>query len=302
MCNEIIAEDKSIISSDSRYCERCIRIVKAQRSKELARAAAEQAMQEAELKRQATQLKRLAAQREKRREERERRIELGQRVFEEKKYSLDYCRQSIESDGLDSFAINAKIGIKLKRNERLYYIGGDSQIDLNTKIKLITTNQRLFFILDDHPIFPISDSCEFISIKEGLVSKPISGIIYIDPPYHSEDYRSWHVKLHFDNGKVILLNFNTVQTSRMFYTILSELIDRVNDPIQEECLSLERQRIPDEVKIVVWRRDGGSCVKCGNKENLEFDHIVPVSKGGSNTIRNIELLCEKCNRTKGKSI
>jgi hypothetical protein len=64
----------------------------------------------------------------------------------------------------------------------------------------------------------------------------------------------------------------------------------------------QRPAIPEEVRIAVWRRDGGKCAKCGNRENLEYDHIIPISKGGSNTVRNIELLCEKCNREKKDNI
>ena len=64
----------------------------------------------------------------------------------------------------------------------------------------------------------------------------------------------------------------------------------------------ERTRIPEEVRIAVWRRDQGRCARCGSRENLEYDHIVPVSKGGSNTARNIELLCQDCNRAKGNRI
>lgn len=64
----------------------------------------------------------------------------------------------------------------------------------------------------------------------------------------------------------------------------------------------ERLPIPDDVKMFVWQRDGGRCVQCGTQENLEYDHIIPVSKGGSNTARNIQLLCEKCNRSKGPNI
>ncbi len=60
--------------------------------------------------------------------------------------------------------------------------------------------------------------------------------------------------------------------------------------------------IPDDVKDAVWRRDEGRCVKCKSNERLEFDHIIPVSKGGSNTKRNVQLLCEKCNREKGAEI
>ncbi|MBU4361271.1 HNH endonuclease [bacterium] len=64
----------------------------------------------------------------------------------------------------------------------------------------------------------------------------------------------------------------------------------------------DSRRISDKVKREVWRRDEGKCVQCGSRERLEYDHIIPISKGGSNTVRNIELLCEKCNREKSGNI
>jgi hypothetical protein len=67
-------------------------------------------------------------------------------------------------------------------------------------------------------------------------------------------------------------------------------------------IKFQRIPIPEDVRIFVWRRDQGRCARCGSKDNLEFDHIIPVSQGGSNTTRNIELLCEKCNRSKSDSI
>jgi hypothetical protein len=66
--------------------------------------------------------------------------------------------------------------------------------------------------------------------------------------------------------------------------------------------SPRRERIPDDVRMFVWQRDEGRCFKCGARERLEFDHIIPVVEGGSNTARNIQLLCEICNRQKGKCI
>lgn len=70
----------------------------------------------------------------------------------------------------------------------------------------------------------------------------------------------------------------------------------------ERVSSARRERIPQAVRLFVWQRDDGKCVRCGNTEKLEFDHIIPVAKGGSNTERNIQLLCEACNRSKGAKI
>jgi hypothetical protein len=64
----------------------------------------------------------------------------------------------------------------------------------------------------------------------------------------------------------------------------------------------KRQAIPNDVKMLVWRRDHGRCVECGSNEALEYDHIIPVAMGGSNTERNLQLLCEPCNRRKGASL
>lgn len=74
----------------------------------------------------------------------------------------------------------------------------------------------------------------------------------------------------------------------------------INDTTKNEPNT--RKRIPENVRHEVWRRDEGKCVKCSSRRNLEFDHIIPVAEGGSNTARNIELLCEEHNRSKGKKV
>lgn len=42
----------------------------------------------------------------------------------------------------------------------------------------------------------------------------------------------------------------------------------------------KRRSIPTKTKQDVWQRDKGKCAECGSKEKLEYDHIIPVSKGG----------------------
>jgi hypothetical protein len=63
-----------------------------------------------------------------------------------------------------------------------------------------------------------------------------------------------------------------------------------------------RQPIPQDVKMFVWQRDSGRCVECGSQQELEYDHIIPLAMGGSNTDRNMQLLCAPCNRRKGATL
>lgn len=64
----------------------------------------------------------------------------------------------------------------------------------------------------------------------------------------------------------------------------------------------KRPPIPREVADAVWRRDGGRCVYCGATENLQYDHIIPFSKGGATNLENLQLLCQKCNLDKSNHI
>jgi 5-methylcytosine-specific restriction endonuclease McrA len=70
----------------------------------------------------------------------------------------------------------------------------------------------------------------------------------------------------------------------------------------EELPASRRERIPEDVRLFVWERDGGRCQRCGASENLQFDHIVPASKGGGNEANNIELLCAACNQLKSGDV
>jgi hypothetical protein len=54
--------------------------------------------------------------------------------------------------------------------------------------------------------------------------------------------------------------------------------------------------IPDSVRDQVWDRDEGCCVFCGSRRWVVFDHIVPVGKGGTDTVQNLRLLCDRCHR------
>jgi HNH endonuclease len=68
-----------------------------------------------------------------------------------------------------------------------------------------------------------------------------------------------------------------------------------------------RVRPNREMRREVWRRDGGVCRICRctdgaamalTGEHLQYDHIIPFSRNGADTVANMQLLCGPCNRRK----
>jgi hypothetical protein len=57
--------------------------------------------------------------------------------------------------------------------------------------------------------------------------------------------------------------------------------------------------IPRQTQFRVLKRDNQICSACNKPvrvEEIEFDHVIPWSKGGSSEDSNIRLLCRTCNR------
>ena len=56
--------------------------------------------------------------------------------------------------------------------------------------------------------------------------------------------------------------------------------------------------LPKEIK----RLYNSVCVGCGSAENIAMDHIIPVSRGGTHSIGNIQPLCKTCNSSKNSKL
>lgn len=93
----------------------------------------------------------------------------------------------------------------------------------------------------------------------------------------------------------------TIAASAVAETSMPIFIDPSSMPTPEP-VKPRREAIPRLIQREVWQRDGGRCVECNTRAKLCFDHIVPFSLGGSNTLRNIQLLCEECNLSKSNRI
>jgi len=69
--------------------------------------------------------------------------------------------------------------------------------------------------------------------------------------------------------------------------------------------SIRRRKLKGSFTLMEWKdlkkKYGNTCPACGIEEpeiKLTADHIIPVSKGGVNTIDNIQPLCRECNMRK----
>jgi len=61
-----------------------------------------------------------------------------------------------------------------------------------------------------------------------------------------------------------------------------------------------RRYIPKIIREKILKY--GKCKHCKSSQELQIDHIMPVSKNGTNDIENLQVLCRPCNLSKGVKI
>jgi 5-methylcytosine-specific restriction endonuclease McrA len=71
--------------------------------------------------------------------------------------------------------------------------------------------------------------------------------------------------------------------------------------------SLDERRLPpvewDALRTTIFARDDYTCQYCSQRGgNLECDHVIPVSRGGTNEPTNLVTACLPCNRSKGTKL
>ena len=91
--------------------------------------------------------------------------------------------------------------------------------------------------------------------------------------------------------------------------VIHDWKDHANDPsrmsYRDDRRSLRWQRLKaaggelaTDIRSYIFLRGGNSCKSCGTGEDLTIDHVFPISKGGTNHIDNLQVLCRRCNSSK----
>jgi hypothetical protein len=105
-----------------------------------------------------------------------------------------------------------------------------------------------------------------------------------------------------ERAEVVLRVKKAIYDEEAELSSLRAAVANIEAAIEFEKSGPKRDPIPEDVKLLVWARDGGCCVRCGSKQGLHFDHVIPVAKGGGNTEANIQILCQSCNLKKSDRI
>lgn len=98
----------------------------------------------------------------------------------------------------------------------------------------------------------------------------------------------------------------TEEEWRLIKPAIMPLLRGVQPRIAQSLRNIRRfdgRRLPAEdwqiIRAIVFERDGYACFYCGADKKLEGDHIIPLSRGGSNVPANIATACRACNLSKG---
>ena len=127
-----------------------------------------------------------------------------------------------------------------------------------------------------------------------------------DPHFHMREFIYGTITIRFDlnilsvyhNGKCILCD-------KIYDYIAFQPDPHIYYEIHEDIIKFIKYKRRDWARVIdpvikerVLHSSGGVCNQCGSIENLEIDHIHPISKGGNSEENNLQVLCRRCNRTK----
>ena len=107
------------------------------------------------------------------------------------------------------------------------------------------------------------------------------------------------------NGVFLLVDsWRESDSARMVFKFRLEAVEGIEESKPSKYLNrVSRRVIPTQVKLEVWKRDGGKCVVCGATNELHFDHDLPYSRGGTSiSVDNVQILCARHNLEKSNHI
>lgn len=100
-----------------------------------------------------------------------------------------------------------------------------------------------------------------------------------------------------DDGGGFLVDDSFLRENKVVVCLAESLAEEKSEKIKHL-----REAISPKLRVEILMRDNSRCALCGTtakRARMEIDHIIPVSKGGTNDPTNLQVLCVTCNQGKG---
>lgn len=207
----------------------------------------------------------------------------------------------------DYFNFDKYLVDKLKDEYRFWYLEDYVEALNKFDIKFETTNsikKAKQLIIKINSLYDISNDQKYFNYLDS--EEGLEQILLCCNNLHKEFRMIIPVFIHL----YAIEYAERVFHDRQLCAFVSELLvaigfDGMDSPEEEKPKQwIERQPLPKWAIKTIRARDRGHCTECGCDLTLELqddeniDHIVPLSKAGTNDLVNLQLLCKTCNLKK----
>lgn len=147
-----------------------------------------------------------------------------------------------------------------------------------------------------------------------IVDYYFNGVFLTDDDLHmhhcqfgadDEEFEDWKFNQHLLGEPLTKFVDDLTQQKQLGNIHVKEIkvILMYNTPVKAKR---KRSGVPRGIRHEVFKRDNYTCVECGARKEdgatLHVDHIIPVSKGGTDELDNLQTLCSDCNLNKSDVI
>lgn len=169
--------------------------------------------------------------------------------------------------------------------------------------RVVGTNKKLYFLSDTGSGSVTIDWNNVRKVETTTITETITTKNKVNGKTYTNTHHQNHSGIHITVAKGSGGGEYAVDDPLLAKTLIDSLVRLW----KRQLVLYQEQKttgsVPEHVKNAVYQRDRGKCVQCGYVgQYIEYDHIIPRSKGGPNTVENIQLLCRACNLKKSDRI
>ncbi len=80
-----------------------------------------------------------------------------------------------------------------------------------------------------------------------------------------------------------------------------QVINLENNKKVKESIKIKRRQFTSKERTIIYNKNKGRCAICGEfvpYDAFTVDHIIPLAKGGTNELNNLQCTCKTCNLIK----